>query len=49
MMKIKHQNLKEDEQNDDGDGGYGDNSEVKNDSLDSSVKLSLRHIKKIKQ
>jgi hypothetical protein len=35
--------------NDDGDGGYGDNSEVENDSSDSSVKLSLKHTKKMKQ
>ncbi len=39
-------NLKEVEWNDDGDGGYRDNLEVKNDSSDSSVKLSLKHIKK---
>ena len=39
-------NSKEVKWNDDGDGGYGDNSEVKNDSSDSSVKLSLKHIKK---
>jgi hypothetical protein len=39
-------NLKEVEWNDDGDGGYGDNSEVENDSSDSSIKLSLKHIKK---
>ncbi len=42
-------NSKEVEWNDDGDGGYGDNSEVENDSSDSSVKLSLNYIKKIKQ
>jgi hypothetical protein len=39
-------NSKEVKWNDDGDGGYGDNSEVKNDSSDSSVKLSLKYIKK---
>jgi hypothetical protein len=38
-------NLKEVEWNDDGDGGYGDDSEVENDSSDSSLKLSLKHIK----
>ncbi len=38
-------NLEEVEWNDDGDGGYGDNSEVENDSSDSSIKLSLKHIK----
>jgi hypothetical protein len=32
--------------NDDGDGGYKDNSEVENDSSDSSVKLSWKHMKK---
>jgi hypothetical protein len=32
--------------NDDGDACYGYNSEVENDSSDSSVKLSLKHIKK---
>jgi hypothetical protein len=32
---------------DDGDGGSADNSEVENDSSDSSVKLSAKHIKKI--
>ncbi len=32
--------------NDDGDGGYGDNSEVENDSSDSSVKLTWKHMKK---
>jgi hypothetical protein len=36
--------LKEVEWNDDGDGCYDDNSEVENDSSDSSVKLSLKHI-----
>jgi hypothetical protein len=39
-------NSKEVKWNDDGDGCYGDNSEVKNDSSDSFVKLSLKHIKK---
>jgi hypothetical protein len=39
-------NSKEVEWNDDGDGGYRDNLEVENDSSDSSVKLSLKHIKK---
>jgi hypothetical protein len=42
-------NSEEVEWNDDGDGGYGDISEVENDSSDSSVKLSWKHIKKIKQ
>jgi hypothetical protein len=42
-------NSKEFKWNDDGDGGYGDNSEVANDSSDSSIKLSLKHIKKIEQ
>ncbi len=32
--------------NDDGDGGYRDNLKVENDSSDSSVKLSRKHIKK---
>jgi hypothetical protein len=32
--------------NDNGDGGYRDNSEIENDSSDSSVKFSLKHIKK---
>jgi hypothetical protein len=35
--------------NDDGDGGSTDYSEVENDSSDSSIKLSAKHIKKIKQ
>jgi hypothetical protein len=39
-------NSKEVEWNDYGDGGYGDNSEVENDSSDSSNKLSLKHIKR---
>ncbi len=39
-------NLLEVKLNDDGDGGYRDNYEVENDSSDSSVKLSLKHIKK---
>jgi hypothetical protein len=39
-------NSKEVKWNDDGDGGYGDNSEVEIDSSDSSAKLSLKHIKK---
>ncbi len=39
-------NFEEVEWNDDGDGGYGDNSEVENDSSDSSIKFSLKHIKK---
>jgi hypothetical protein len=42
-------NSEEVEWNDDGDGGYGDNSEVENDSSDSSIKLTWKHIKKIKQ
>jgi hypothetical protein len=33
-------NSEEVEWNDDGDGGYGDNSEIENDSSDSSVKLT---------
>jgi hypothetical protein len=37
------------EEVEDGDGGYGDNSEVENDSSDSSVKLTWKHMKKIKQ
>ncbi len=39
-------NSEEVEWNDDGDGGYGDNSEVENDSSDSSFKLSWKHIQK---
>ncbi len=39
-------NSKEVERNDDGDGGYGDNSEAENDSSDSSIKLSWKHTKK---
>ncbi len=39
-------NSKEGKWNDDGDQGYGENSEVENDSSDSSVKLSLKHITK---
>jgi hypothetical protein len=31
---------------DDGDGGYGDNSEVENDFSDSSIKLNWKHMKK---
>jgi hypothetical protein len=42
-------NLKEVEWNDDGDGGCRDNSEVENDSSDSSVKLSLKQLKKSNQ
>jgi hypothetical protein len=42
----KESNSEEVEWNDDGDGGYGDNSEVENDSSDSSVELSWKHIKK---
>ncbi len=42
-------NSEEVEWNNDDDGGYVDNSEVENDSSDSSVKLSTKHIKKIKQ
>jgi hypothetical protein len=40
---------KEVEWNDDGDCGYGDNSEEENEFSDSSVKPSTKHIKKIKQ
>jgi hypothetical protein len=32
---------------DDDDGGYGDNSEAENDSSDSSVKLTWKHMKKL--
>jgi hypothetical protein len=40
-------NSEEVEWNDDGDiGGYGDNSEVENDSSDSSVELHWKHMKK---
>ncbi len=39
-------NSEEVKQNDDGDGGYADNAEVENDSSDSSVKFSSKHIKK---
>ncbi len=39
-------NSEEFEWNDDGDGGYEDNSEVENDSSDSSIKLSWKHMKK---
>jgi hypothetical protein len=39
-------NSEEVEWNDDGDGGYGDSSEVENDSSDSSVKLTWKHMKK---
>jgi hypothetical protein len=39
-------NSEEVEWNDDGDGGYGDNLEVENDSSYSSVELSWKHIKK---
>jgi hypothetical protein len=38
-------NSEEVEWNDDGDGDYGDKLEVENDSSDSSVKLSWKHIK----
>ncbi len=39
-------NSEEVEWNDDGDGGYRDNSEVENDSSDSSIKLTWKHMKK---
>jgi hypothetical protein len=39
-------NSEEVKQNYDGDGGYGDNLEVENDSSDSSVKLTWKHMKK---
>ncbi len=39
-------NSEEVEWNDDGDGSYEDNSEVENDSSDSSVELSWKHMKK---
>jgi hypothetical protein len=42
-------NSEEVEWNDDGDGGYRDNSEIENDSSDSSIKLTWKHMKKIKQ
>ncbi len=42
-------NFEEVEWNDDGDGGYEDNSEVENDSSDSSIKLTWKHMKKCKQ
>jgi hypothetical protein len=42
----KTSNSEEVEWNDDGDGGYGDNSEVDNDSSDSFVKLTWKHMKK---
>jgi hypothetical protein len=42
-------NFEEVERNDDDDGGYRDNSEVENDSSDSSVKLTWKCMKKIKQ
>ncbi len=39
-------NSEEFEWNDNGDGGYKDNSEVGNNSSDSSVELSWKHMKK---
>jgi hypothetical protein len=39
-------NSDEFEWNDDGDGGYKDDSEVENDSSDSPIKLSWKHMKK---
>ncbi len=39
-------NSEEFEWNDDGDGGYKDNSEVENDSSDSSIELSWKHMQK---
>jgi hypothetical protein len=39
-------NSEEVEWNDDDDGGYGVNSEVENDSSDSSIKLTWKHMKK---
>ncbi len=45
-MKIKHQEV---EWNDNGGGGSTDYSEVENDSSDSSLKLSTKHIKKSKK
>ncbi len=47
--EIQASNSEEVEWNDDGGGGSTDYSEVENDSSDSSVKLSTKHIKKIKQ
>ncbi len=41
--------LKDVKWNDDSDCGYGDNSEVENEFSDSSVKPSVKLIKKIKQ
>jgi hypothetical protein len=38
-------NFEEVERNDDDDGGYGDNSEVENDSSDSSIKLTWKCMK----
>jgi hypothetical protein len=43
---VQVSNSEEVEWNDDGDGGYGDNSVVENDSSDSSIELSWKHIKK---
>ncbi len=45
MLMVKQSNSEEVDWNDDGYGGYGDKSEVDNDSLDSSIKRSLKHIK----
>jgi hypothetical protein len=42
-------NSEEVEWEDDGIGGSSDYSEVENDSSDSSVKLSAKHISKIKK
>jgi hypothetical protein len=42
-------NYEEVKWNDAGDGGSTDNSEVENDSSDSSDKLSAKHMKIIKQ
>ena len=42
-------NSEEIEWNDDGDDGSTDYSEVENDSSDSSIKLSAKHIKKSKK
>jgi hypothetical protein len=43
-------NSKEAEWNDDGDGDYGNDSEVENDSSDSSIKFTWKNMKKkIKQ
>jgi hypothetical protein len=49
MMKIKRQTFKDVECKDDGGCGYTNHSEVENDSSDSSIKLSTKHINKSKK